>query len=491
MTLSQRLREYIAACFTGLWLQSHEHEDALREIAQLCRQENWRLATWSIDEGLNLTNQPGTAEAGGNDPLTAIRSLSALASADSSAVLVLVNFHRFLNSAEIVQALVSQITAGKQNRTFVVILSPVVQIPTELEKLITVIEHDLPDREQLAEIARGIATDEGELPTGDGMERVLDAAAGLTRFEAENAFSLSLMRERQVKPQSIWELKAQMLKKSGLLELHRGGETFDDLGGLANLKEFCRRALAPGKSVRARGVLLLGVPGTGKSAFAKALGTETGRPTLLLDIGALMGSLVGQTEQRIREALRIADAMSPCVLFVDELEKALSGVGNNGDSGVSTRLFGTLLTWMSDRTSDVFVVATANDISGLPPEFTRAERLDAVFFLDLPGTAERRAIWEIYLRQFELPQQPKPIDADWTPAAIRACCRLSALLGVPLVDAAQNVVPVARTAAEAVERLRTWAASRCLAADQPGIYRRTTAAPAKPGRKVSRDPSQN
>jgi hypothetical protein len=126
MTLSQRLREYIAACFTGLWLQSFEHEDALREIAQLCRQENWRLATWSIDEGLKLTNQPGTAEAGGNDPLAAIRALGALASADSSAVLVLTNFHRFLNSAEIVQALVSQITAGKQNRTFVVILSPVV-----------------------------------------------------------------------------------------------------------------------------------------------------------------------------------------------------------------------------------------------------------------------------------------------------------------------------------------------------------------------------
>ena len=159
--------------------------------------------------------------------------------------------------------------------------------------------------------------------------------------------------------------------------------------------------LTPGKSVRPRGVLLLGVPGTGNSAFAKALGNETGRPTLMLDIGALMGSLVGETERNVRQALRIADAMSPCILFVDELEKGLSGVGGNGDSGVSTRMFGTLLTWMADHTSDVFVIATANDVSKLPPELTRAERLDATFFLDLPAKPERQAIWAMYAEQLD------------------------------------------------------------------------------------------
>src|SRR5207248_7407126 len=130
-------------------------------------------------------------------------------------------------------------------------------------------------------------------------------------------------------------------------------------GGLASLKDFCGRALRPGRRVSARGVLLLGVPGVGKSAFARCLGNETGRPTLLLDLGALYGSLVGATEANVRQALRVADAMSPAVLFVDEVEKALSGVGGTGDSGVATRLFGALLTWLSDRDSDVFVVATA------------------------------------------------------------------------------------------------------------------------------------
>jgi len=182
-------------------------------------------------------------------------------------------------------------------------------------------------------------------------------------------------------------------------------------------------------------------------------------------------------------------------LFVDELEKALSGVSGSGDSGVSARLFGTLLTWMSDHESDVFVVATSNDIAKLPPELSRAERFDGIWFLDLPSAHQRRAIWNIYLEMFGLDQnQPRPDDSDFTGAEIRACCRLSALLDVPLIDAARNVVPVARTAAESVERLRTWASGRCLSADGTGgIYQRNDSTDTvKPGRKVRRgDPSSN
>jgi SpoVK/Ycf46/Vps4 family AAA+-type ATPase len=212
-----------------------------------------------------------------------------------------------------------------------------------------------------------------------------------------------------------------MLKKSGLLQLHRGRERFDNLGGLQSLKSFCLRAMRrqghQNPLRRPRGVLLLGVPGTGKSAFSKALGAETGRPTLIMDIGALMGSLVGSTEANIRQALKIADAMAPCVLMVDEVEKALSGVANSGttDSGVTARLFGTFLSWMNDHESDVFLITTCNDISKLPPEFSRAERFDGVWFLDLPGQEQRQAIWEIYLKVFELDRdQPRPRDDGWT-----------------------------------------------------------------------------
>ena len=391
------------------------------------------------------------------------------------------------------QALDTRLSAGRRERTFVVILAPLVQLPPELEAQFVVVEHDPPSRDQLESIARGVATEPGELPDGDELEAVLDAAAGLARAEAEGAFALSLVRHGRLAPAPLWEIKAGMLRKSGLLQLHRGGASFADLGGLEALKSFCSRALRPGRpaGVRARGVLLLGPPGSGKSQFAKALGAETGRPTLVLDVGALLGSLVGQSEANLRQALRQVDAMAPCVVMVDEVEKALAGSsGPSGDSGVASRIFAGLLTWLNDHESDAFVVCTSNDVSRLPPEFARSERFDATFFLDLPSSAGRAAIWRMYLDRYGLdPAQPRPSDRDWTGAEIKSCCRLAALLGLPPADAAAHIVPVAVTAGEQVERLRTWAAGRCLDADRPGLYCRAT--DVKGGRNVRRDPSAN
>ena len=493
MNLNQRLTEYVWACFTGLWIVSHEHQDVLAEIAQLCREQQWQLATWDIESGLN-TAAP-IESVGSHDPLSAIRAINALALPDGTAILVLQNFHRFLQSAEVVQALAQQIVRGKQNRTIVVILSPVLDIPIELDKLFAVVEHELPRREQLEEIARGIATEAGELPEDSELQSVLDAAAGLTRMEAENAFSLSLVREERITADTVWELKTQTLRKSGLLSLYRGREDFSSLGGLAALKAFCKRALLHSQRShplrRPRGVLLLSPPGCGKSQFCKALGREVGRPLLHLDVGSLLGSLVGQSEERTRQALRIIDAMAPCVLMIDEVEKAFAGMNGNSDSGVSSRMFGSFLSWLNDHTSDVFVVCTANDVSKLPPEFGRSERFDGIFFLDLPHSEERATIWNIYREMFEIdPDQRLPDDTNWTGAEIKACCRLAALLDVPLVQAAQNVVPVAVTAAESIDRLRNWASGRCLSANESGVYRLSNAAP-KARRRVKRAASHN
>src|SRR5437660_1124386 len=266
--LTDQLKDYINAAFTGLWVQTHEPDEAEREIARHAVQNKWKLAVWDVARGLRLPAANGQAETSveGKDPLAALRALPALADKDSSAVLVLQNFHRFLNNHEVVQTTFHQLIAGKQQGTFLIVLAPVVQIPVELEKLFVVIEHALPDRQQLQQIAQEVTSDEPEeRPQGEDLERILDAAAGLTRYEAEGAFALSIARHNVIRPDTIWELKAQMLKKNNLLTLHRGKESFNDLGGLDNLKDFCRRAVEPGTSVNARGVLLLGVPGSGKS----------------------------------------------------------------------------------------------------------------------------------------------------------------------------------------------------------------------------------
>ncbi|MCA9124641.1 MAG: AAA family ATPase [Planctomycetaceae bacterium] len=198
--------------------------------------------------------------------------------------------------------------------------------------------------------------------------------------------------------------------------------------------------------------------------------------------------------RNVRQALRVVDAMSPAVLMIDEVEKALSGVASSGqsDSGVSARLFGTFLTWLADHQSDVFVICTCNNISVLPPEFARAERFDGIFFCDLPGAAHKGSIWDIYLSHYGLDaNQPKPRTDQWTGAEIKSCCRLAALLDLPLKEAATNVVPVAVTASESVERLRNWANGRCLDADTGGIYTRRGSTARSSRRNIPRDPSVN
>ena len=204
-----------------------------------------------------------------------------------------------------------------------------------------------------------------------------------------------------------------------------------------------------------------------------------------------MGSLVGQSEERTRQALRVIDAMAPCIAMIDEVEKAFAGMNGSGDSGVASRMFGTFLSWLNDHDSDVFVVCTANDVSKLLPEFSRSERFDGVFFLDLPSREEKDAIWEIYRDLYEVdPTQSLPDDTNWTGAEIKSCCRLAALLDLPLKQAAQNVVPVAVTAAEAIERLRSWATGRCLSANASGLYRLANVDP-KARRRVNRAASHN
>lgn len=200
----------------------------------------------------------------------------------------------------------------------------------------------------------------------------------------------------------------------------------------------------------------------------------------MFDVGACMSKYVGESEEGLRNALAVADAMAPCVLFVDEVEKAVAGgaASQSGDSGVSKRLFGALLTWLNDHPTDVFVAMTSNDVSSLPPEFTRAERLDATFFLDLPNPETRSALWGHYMREYGVGAGYMTGlgfgDEGWTGAEVKSCCRIASLLGVPVDDAQQYVVPVAVSARDKVEALRDWASNKCLSADRPGRYQKPT-----------------
>jgi hypothetical protein len=246
-TLATRITELVNAAFTGLYIESHEPDEAIRDLTQLARRESWRLGIWDCDSGLSFPCAEVPVPVNPNelsDPLAVLRAAGQVSQGSETTLLVFQNFHRFLGSTEVLQAVQKQVSSGKHTRTFIVILAPVVNLPAEIEKQFMVIEHELPGREQLQEIATGIAQGD-ELPAGDDLARVLDSAAGLTRYEAEGAFCLSIVRHGKLAPACIWDVKSQQLKKSGLVSIHRGTESFEQLGGLDNLKAFCLRATVP------------------------------------------------------------------------------------------------------------------------------------------------------------------------------------------------------------------------------------------------------
>jgi hypothetical protein len=316
MSLKKEIEELVCAGFSGIWIESLECDDAVDTLRKLAEERKWGCDVWDIDRQMySGTPAPG--------PLQAIRALDNAPKTHETQILVLKNFHRYLPNPEVVQALANRVVQGKGEGKYFVVISPTVALQPEVEKLFTVVHHELPDEEQLKSICNDLFGEGSafEKPTDDQVTSVVEAARGLTRQEAENAFALSLVRNNKLEADTIWGIKAQTLEKSGTLSLYRGDADFKHLGGLENLKQFCLRAMRRQgeKNVdkRPKGVLLLSPPGCGKSQFAKALGNEVGRPTVMLDFGSLMGKFVGESEGNMRRALKQIDAMAPCVLFVD------------------------------------------------------------------------------------------------------------------------------------------------------------------------------
>ena len=289
-----------------------------------------------------------------------------------------------------------------QERKNIVILSPQLVIPADMEKEISVFEFPLPNVDEMLDmldrIIRENGLDNSRLSYED-KEKLAKSALGLTAQEAENAFSRAIVANRGLDGNAIrviFDEKNQVIKKTGILEFIKANFTIDDIGGLENLKSWLiKRNNSWLDSARKynipapKGVLITGIPGCGKSLTAKAMSAIWNLPLLKLDMGKIFSGIVGSSEENMRKAIATAEAVAPSILWVDEIEKGLSGVGGSGDSGTSNRILGTFLTWMQEKTAPVFVIATANNIRTLPPEVLRKGRFDEIFFVDLPTESER------------------------------------------------------------------------------------------------------
>ena len=491
---------YIRAGYPIVTIVSSEEDRARELIDEMLRQEEMtkcprKLFVWSISRGLvDAQNRPASKE----DTHTPERALAFVADYDEEAVFLFKDFHPYLKdtspgAALLIRQLRDLVPELKGSQRALLWLSPVLQIPPELQKDVTVVDLPLPSESEYRQVVAQAVTQARANPTvivdmdEDATDAIVKACQGLTRSEAENALYKAVVSRHGLNGQdvkSILDEKEQIIRKSGILEYTAAVEDFNGIGGLGQLKLWLAQR-NEGFSQKARdfglpnprGVMLVGVPGCGKSLCAKAVASEWRKPLLKFDLGRVFAGLVGESEERMRKALSVAENVAPCVLWIDEMEKGLAGIGGVGDSGVATRVFGTLLTWMEEKTHPVFVVATANNIDQLPPELLRKGRMDEIFFVDLPTARDRAEILMIHLAK----RQRTPADYD-IPALVLATDGFSgAELEEVVIDAlyeaysspgrslntghmlnsARQIISLSRSRARDIEKLRQWAAANC------------------------------
>jgi SpoVK/Ycf46/Vps4 family AAA+-type ATPase len=413
--MKQKSINYIRAGYPGLYLVSPEEQRVALEMTRIVQELKYNLVFWSVVDGL-VDTQKGTNNSA-NDPLEALIAIKDL---KEKTLILLRDFHLFLEAPNpiLIRQLKDMLQMAKTKSKVLVILGCRMVLPPELERELTVIEFALPGKEQLRAVLEGIM-ESASIKTLETeiREKVIDAASGLTTVEAENAFALSMVESKAIDPVIVAKEKAQAVKKNGLLELIETKETLDSIGGLDVLKEwllkrrhaFSQRAIEYGLPTP-KGLLILGIAGTGKSLTAKATAKVFGVALLKLDAGRIFAGLVGQSESNLRAVIQTAEAIAPCCLWIDEVEKGFSGTKSSyaTDGGTSSRVFGSFISWMQEKASPVFVVATANDVSQLPPEMLRKGRFDELFFVDLPNQAEREAIWDIQIGKHG--RDPKDFD---------------------------------------------------------------------------------
>ena len=491
---------HLLANYPILYVLSAEEDRFVRDLESVCIKNRRKLWIHSISEGLwniaSVRGEPwfrtgaGRVNEGLRDPIAVLEHIKKAKPDDG--VFVLLDFHETLRDALVKRLLKDLSHHLKHTRKNIIILSPFLELPRELEDLVVVLDFPLPDRGDLSGALenalqalkeRKVRVD---LSRGD-KERLIAGGQGLTMEAFENCLAKAVVKNRKVHSGIIEEIvreKKQTLRKSGLLAFFGTRETMDRVGGLSILKTWLeKRQLAFTEKARVyglpspKGVLLLGVPGAGKSLTVKACAAHWRYPLLRLDMGALFSSRVGSSEGNARRAIQLAEAVAPCVLWIDEIEKAMAGVGSSSssDAGTTARVLATFLTWMEEKTAPVFVIATANSVTNLPPEFTRRGRFDETFFIDLPGSEEREAIVRIHLEKrnrnphdFDIPLLARN-SPGYSGAEIEQAI-ISGLYdafdeGRPLRtgDIIRNFkaqVPLSKTMEEEIQGLRTWARSR-------------------------------
>lgn len=494
----QKLILMIRAYYPVLYLHSYEYyrtKQKIKGIVELLRREGKKVNyyQWDCVYGLVqiLPDKTEKRIERMQNPLEVLAYILNSKKSGEKNIFVLDDINNHIDRDE-VKLMFRKIAEATNNNTHAIILSSIYRLPAELEKYITVLQIPLPKRNELGEVLDIVAKQSKVKLKTNLRNRLIDAALGMTSMEADLAYCLASVKDGfdDKSPFTVSSEKEQIIRKSGILDYFPKNESLKDVGGMENLKEWLKkRQLAYDKEARdwglkePKGLLLLGVPGCGKSLIAKSIASSWNMPLLRLDVGKVFQGIVGSSEDNIRKAIATAEAVAPCVLWIDEIEKGLSGVQSSGatDGGVTSRIFSTILTWMQEKTAPVFVVATANNINQLPPELLRKGRFDEIFFVDLPSQKEKENIFSIHLQKNRQNVSSFALDIlaqkaeGFNGAEIEECVKEAMFTAyvesqesniapklqmIHILDAIKNTVPLSKTMEKQITDLRKFAVSR-------------------------------
>ncbi|HHP7232536.1 MAG TPA: AAA family ATPase [Xenococcaceae cyanobacterium] len=487
--MKEELNILIQAQYPLIYLITPEEERAEQAIAKIAKDnaEHRQVFVWTVTRGIVEYGQP--RQMNQHNTVSPEAALEWVVRQKEPGIYIFKDLHPFIDGAVVTRWLRDAIANFKGTDKVVILMSPIQQVPIELEKEVVVLDYPLPN---LTELDRVLSSQlrkvKGRNLKTEDREKLLKAALGLTKDEAEKVYRKAQVKAGRLTEQEVEIVlseKKQLIRRNGILEYIEEDETINSVGGLEELKRWLRQR-SDAFTERAReyglpqpkGMLILGVPGCGKSLIAKTTSRLWGLPLLRLDMGRVYdGSMVGRSEANLRNALKTAESISPVILFIDELDKSFAGGAGSGDSdgGTSSRIFGSFLTWMQEKTSPVFVMATANRVERLPGEFLRKGRFDEIFFVDLPTPEERQDIFRIHLgkrrsdiTRFDLEQLAKVSDgfsgAEIEQAIIAAMYDAFAqdreFTQLDIIAAIKATLPLSRTMTEQVTALRDWARQR-------------------------------
>ncbi len=492
--MQEELSILIQAQYPLIYLVTPEEERAEQAVAALAQATRpaRRLFVWTMTQGIVEYGQPKTAGQGSGAPHNSVSPEAAIdwvIRQRDPAIFVFKDLHPFADSPAVTRSLRDAIASFKSTQKTIVLMSPVQTVPIELEKEVVVIDFPLPTMSALDDVLNHqLALTRSRRISTDAREKLLKAALGLTLDEAQKVYRKAQVTAGKLTEEEVNVVlseKKQLIRRNGILEYVEEDETIEAVGGLEELKRWLRQR-SNAFTERAReyglpqpkGMLILGVPGCGKSLIAKTTSRLWGLPLIKLDMGRVYdGSMVGRSESNLRNALKTAESISPAILFIDELDKAFAGTSGSADSdgGTSSRIFGTFLTWMQEKKSPVFVMATANRVERLPGEFLRKGRFDELFFVDLPTFEERRDIFRIHLSKrrkditrFDLDGLAKAceeysgaeIEQAIVAAMYQAFSENREFTHLDVIAAIKSTTPLSKTMTEQVTALRDWARQR-------------------------------